>query len=50
MPQGPIMEFEGPGEEDDGAVNERIGVDRDADATNWPVGLLFHAAGGTTTS
>ncbi len=50
MPTGLIMEFEGPGREEYEAVNERIGVDPEADATNWPVGLLVHAAGGTATS
>jgi hypothetical protein len=33
------MEFERPGPGEYEAVNERIGVDPGAGATNWPVGL-----------
>ena len=50
MPTGLITELEGPGREEYEAVDERVGVDPEADAKNWPVGLLFQAAGGAATS
>jgi hypothetical protein len=50
VPEGLIMEFERRGREECEAVNERLGVDPDADATNWPDGLRRNAAGGTATS
>ena len=50
MPKGLIMEFDGPGREEYEAVNARLGLDPEADSTTWPVGLRFHAAGGTATS
>lgn len=50
MPNGLIMEFEGPGREEYEAVNARLGVDPTAGSANWPVGLRFHAAGGTASS
>jgi hypothetical protein len=49
VPTGLIMECEGPGRGEYGAVDERIGVDPEADATNWAAGLLFHAPGGNAT-
>ena len=49
LPTGLIIEFEGPGRGEYEAVNERLGIDPEADATNWALGLLFHAAGGTAT-
>lgn len=48
MPQGLIMEFEGSGREDYEMANRQMGIEPDADHTNWPVGLLFHAAGATS--
>jgi hypothetical protein len=45
VPKRLIMAVEGPGREEYQAVDERTGVDAEAEATTWPLGLLFHAAG-----
>jgi hypothetical protein len=45
MAQGLILEFDSFGRETYDAVNEKLGIDVDTGAGEWPDGLLFHAGG-----
>jgi hypothetical protein len=45
MPAEVILEFEGVGSTEYYAVNKELGIDYDTNEGPWPEGLLFHAAG-----
>src|SRR5438128_1049652 len=45
MADGLILEFEGVGQEQYDAVNQRLGIDPKRGQGDWPPGLLFHAGG-----
>ncbi len=45
MAAGLILEFDGFGRETYEAVNERLGIDVESGAGDWPDGLLYHAGG-----
>jgi hypothetical protein len=45
MAAGLLLEFDGMGREQYDAVNERLGIDQETGAGDWPEGLLFHAGG-----
>jgi len=40
-----ILEFNGVGRETYDAVNRKLGIDTTRPTSDWPSGLLFHAAG-----
>lgn len=45
MPEGLILEFDGVGRDQYASVNERLGIDMETGAGDWPSGLVFHAGG-----
>ena len=48
MPYGIVLVFEGVGEDQYWAVNDRLGIARDGTG-DWPAGIVSHAGGPTAT-